>query len=141
MLKTKERMIVRFDEEDPSGAPVGVCDRNGQSATLLQNEYLLEVSDQTVGLIRRRFGIAPAPKRRQQMSWTDFIRSHMAVLAGIAFFTGEVLTWRGLATCYVLFFVHLETRRYARRNHSASDGRLDGADGSRGSAPDPFRSA
>jgi putative transposase len=69
------------------------------------------VSDQTVGNILRRFGIAPAPKRRQQMSWADFIRSHMAVLAGIGFFTVEVLTWRGLATYYVLFFLHLETRR------------------------------
>jgi transposase InsO family protein len=69
------------------------------------------VSDQTVGNILRRFGIAPAPKRRQQMSWADFIRSHMAVLAGIDFFTVEVLTWRGLTTYYVLFFLHLETRR------------------------------
>ena len=69
------------------------------------------VSDQTVGNILRRFGIPPAPKRRQQMSWADFIRSHMAVLAGIDFFSVEVLTWRGLATYYVLFFLHLETRR------------------------------
>ena len=35
----------------------------------------------------------------------------MAVLAGTDFFTVEVLTWRGLATYYVLFFLHLETRR------------------------------
>jgi len=69
------------------------------------------VSDQTVANILRRFGIPPAPKRRQQTSWADFIRSHMAVLAGIDFFTVEVLTWRGLATYYVLFFLHLETRR------------------------------
>jgi putative transposase len=45
------------------------------------------------------------------MRWADFIRAHMAVLAGIDFFTAEVLTWRGLATYYVLFFLHLETRR------------------------------
>src|SRR4051795_673115 len=69
------------------------------------------VSDQTVGNILRRFGIPPAPKRRQKMSWADFIRSHMAVLAGIDFFSVEVLTWRGLATYYVLFVLHLETRR------------------------------
>jgi putative transposase len=69
------------------------------------------ISDQTVGNVLRRFGLAPAPKRRQQMKWADFIRSHMAVLAGIDFFTVEVLTWRGLATYYVLFFLHLETRR------------------------------
>jgi putative transposase len=69
------------------------------------------VSDQTVGNVVRRFGIAPAPKRRLQTTWADFIRSHMSVLAGIDFFTVEVLTWRGLATYYVLFFLHLETRR------------------------------
>src|SRR3954454_8979674 len=38
-------------------------------------------------------------------------RSHMAVLAGLDFFKVEVLTWRGLATYCVLFFLHLETRR------------------------------
>jgi hypothetical protein len=70
-----------------------------------------DISDQTVGNILRRFGIAPAPKRREQMNWADFIRSHMAVLAGIDFFTIEVLTWRGLVTYYVLFLLHLETRR------------------------------
>jgi putative transposase len=33
------------------------------------------------------------------------------VLAGTDFFTVEVLTWRGLVTYYVLFFIHLESRR------------------------------
>src|SRR5580692_8714986 len=69
------------------------------------------LSDQTVGNILRRHGIAPAPKRSQTTSWKDFIRSHMALLAGADFFTVEVLTWRGLATYYVLFFIQLETRR------------------------------
>ena len=69
------------------------------------------VSDQTVGNVLRRHGIAPAPKRSQSTTWKEFIAAHMAVLAGIDFFTVEVLTWRGLATYYVLFFLHLETRR------------------------------
>jgi len=69
------------------------------------------LSDQTVGNILRRHGLAPAPKRSQNTSWREFIRSHMAVLAGIDFFTVEVLTWRGLVTYYVLFFIHLESRR------------------------------
>jgi hypothetical protein len=64
-----------------------------------------------VGNILRRYGIQPAPKRSQNTIWKDFIASHMAVLAGIDFFTLEVLTWRGLATYYVLFFIHLESRR------------------------------
>jgi putative transposase len=40
-----------------------------------------------------------------------FIAAHMNVLAGADFFTVEVLTWRGLVTYYVLFFLHLESRR------------------------------
>ena len=69
------------------------------------------VSDQTVGNVLRRHSIEPAPKRSQNTTWREFIESHMAVLAGIDFFTVEVLTWRGLVTYYVLFFIHLESRR------------------------------
>jgi transposase len=70
-----------------------------------------KISDQGVGNILRRHGIAPAPKRKQSTTWSDFIRSHMDVLAGTDFFTVEVLTWRGLVTYYVLFFIHLASRR------------------------------
>ena len=69
------------------------------------------LSDQTVGNILRRNDVAPAPKRSQTTTWKAFIRRHMDVLAGTDFFTVEVLSWRGLVTYYVLFFIHLETRR------------------------------
>ena len=69
------------------------------------------VSDQTVGNILRRHGIAPAPKRSQITTWKDFISRHMDVLAGTDFFTVEVLTWRGLVTYYVLFFLRLDSRQ------------------------------
>ena len=69
------------------------------------------LSDQTVGNILRRHGIAPAPKRSQTTSWRDFIAAHVNVMAGADFFTVEVLSWRGLVTYYVLFFIHLESRR------------------------------
>jgi hypothetical protein len=59
----------------------------------------------------KRHGIAPAPKRSHNTTWKEFIRSHLAVLAGIDFFTVEVLTWRGLVTYYISFFIHLESRR------------------------------
>ena len=61
------------------------------------------MSDQTVGNVLRRHGIQPAPQRSQNTTWREFIESHVAVLAGIDFFTVEVLTWRGLVTYYVLF--------------------------------------
>jgi putative transposase len=70
-----------------------------------------KVSDQTVGNILRRHDIPPAPKRKKGTSWKDFIRAHMAVMVGTDFFTVEVLTLRGLKTYYVLFFLHLESRR------------------------------
>jgi homeodomain-containing protein len=70
-----------------------------------------QISDQTVGNILRRNDVAPAPKRSQTTSWKEFIRRHLDVLAGTDFFTVEVLTWRGLVTYYVLFFLHLQTRR------------------------------
>jgi hypothetical protein len=69
------------------------------------------VSDQTVGNILKRHDIPPAPKRQKTTSWKDFIRAHMAVMVGTDFFTVEVLTLKGLKTFYVLFFLHLESRR------------------------------
>ena len=69
------------------------------------------LSDQTVGNILRRHGILPAPARKRTTTWADFIRTHMAVLAGTDFFSVEVLTQRGLVTYYVLFFIHLESRK------------------------------
>src|SRR5260370_35052404 len=45
------------------------------------------------------------------MWWKDFVRSRMGVLVGTDFFTVEVLTLKGLVTYYVLFFIHLESRR------------------------------
>ena len=44
-------------------------------------------------------------------TWPAFIRTHLALLAGTDFFVAEVLTLRGLVTYYVLFFIHLESRR------------------------------
>jgi putative transposase len=69
------------------------------------------VADQTVGNVLRRHGIPPAPERKHTTTWTAFIRTHLAVLAGTDFFSVEVFTLRGLVTYYVLFFIHLESRK------------------------------
>ena len=70
-----------------------------------------EISDQTVGNVLQRQGLPPAPERKHTTTWAAFIRIHLALLAGTDFFTVEVLTLRGLVTYYVLFFIHLESRR------------------------------
>ena len=53
----------------------------------------------------------PRRRRKRTTTWPVFIRTHLALLAGTDFFTVEVLTLRGLVTYYVLFFIHLESRR------------------------------
>src|SRR5262249_48222905 len=69
------------------------------------------VCDQTVGNVLQRHGLLPAPERKRTTFWSAFIRVHLALLAATDFFTAEVLTLRGLVTYYVLFFIHLESRR------------------------------
>jgi putative transposase len=69
------------------------------------------ISDQTIGNILKRHGLAPAPERQKTTTWKEFIRSHMDVLVATDFFTTEVWTWCGLVTYYVLFFLHVGSRR------------------------------
>ena len=103
VAKQLEELVVRMARENPSWGYDRIV---GALANLGH-----QLSDETVGNILRKHGIAPAPKRSRTMTWQDFIASHMNVMAGADFFTVEVLTWRGLVTYYVLFFLHLESRR------------------------------
>jgi putative transposase len=98
-----ERLVVRMAKENPGWGYDRIV---GAMANLGHR-----LSDQTVGNILRRHDIPPAPKRKQATSRKDFIRAHMAVLVGTDFFTVEVMSFTGLVTYYVLFFIHLESRR------------------------------
>ena len=69
------------------------------------------ISDQTVGNILKRHGLLPAPERKKTTTWKEFIRIHMNVLVATDFFTAEVWTKAGLVTYYVLFFIHLASRK------------------------------
>jgi putative transposase len=71
----------------------------------------LTVSAQTVGNILKRHGIPPAPERKTTTTWKAFIRTHMDVLVATDFFTAEIWTLGGRVTYYVLFFIHLGSRR------------------------------
>jgi putative transposase len=51
-----------------------------------------------------------APERKRRTTWAEFIRIHLALLAGTDISAAEVLM-RGLVTCYVLFFIYLESSR------------------------------
>jgi len=78
------RLVVRMAKENPSWGYDRIV---GALANLGHR-----LSDQTVGNILRRHGLSPAPKRKQTVSWKDFIRSHRDVLVGMDLFTAEVLT-------------------------------------------------
>src|SRR5436190_21045162 len=54
------------------------------------------ISDQTVGNILKRHGIAPAPERKQTVTWREFIRIHMDVLLVTEFFTSAGGLWAQL---------------------------------------------
>ena len=69
------------------------------------------VSHQTVANILKRHGIAPAPERGKSLSWREFIRSHLEVLAAVDFFTVEVWTAAGLTTYYVLSCMRVVSRQ------------------------------
>ena len=61
------------------------------------------VSDQTVGNILKRHGLAPAPERKKTTTWKDFIRTHRDLLVATDLFTAEVWNPLGLTTYYVFF--------------------------------------
>jgi transposase InsO family protein len=69
------------------------------------------ISDQTVGNILQRNGLGSSPERRRNTTWSEFIRRHREVLWATDFFTTEIWTSCGLTTYYVLFFIHVRTRR------------------------------
>ena len=69
------------------------------------------LSDQTVGNILKRHGLPPAPERKTTTTWKEYIRTHLDILVATACFTAEGWTLGGLVTYYVLFFLHLGSRR------------------------------
>src|SRR5215813_8778794 len=98
-----EALIVRMAQENRSWS----YDRIVGALTNLG----LTVSAQTVGNVLKRHGIPPAPERKTTTAWKEFIRTHMDVLVATDFFTAEVWTLGGLVTYYVLFFIHLGSRK------------------------------
>ena len=69
------------------------------------------ISHQTVANLLRENGIDPAPKRGKQLNWREFFRRHADTLWATDFFTCEVWTSAGLTTFYVLFYIHVKSRK------------------------------
>lgn len=98
-----EELILRFARENPSWGYSRI------SGALMNLGH--EISRQTIANVLKRNGLPAAPERSRNSTWKDFISTHMSLMSGMDFFSVEVLSWRGLVTCYVLFLVQLESRR------------------------------
>jgi len=98
-----ESLVLRFAGENPGWGYdqiVGVLGNLGY-----------DICDQTVGNILKKNGVSPSPTRKVHSTWSDFIESHKHVMAACDFFTTEAITPAGLITYYVLFFIHIGSRK------------------------------
>jgi len=98
-----EYLIIQFAEENPSWGYDRIV------GALSNLKY--DVSDQTVGNILKKNGIPPVHSRTKDTTWSAFIKNHQEVIAACDFFTTEVITPVGLITYYILFFIHIGSRK------------------------------
>ena len=97
-----EKLVLRMVEENPTWG----YDRVAGALSNLGHD----LSDETVGNILKRNGVPPAPRRKPDIPWSEFIEMHQDVIAACDFFTTKVLTPMGLMTYYVLFFLKIGSR-------------------------------
>ncbi len=97
-----EALIVRLAQENNSWGYKRIC---GELRKLGHQACPSHVRD-----VLRRQGLPPVPNRKGP-SWKQFLQAHLEVTWASDFFTEEVWTLGGLVTFYVLFFIHLSTRR------------------------------
>lgn len=64
----------------------------------------------TIASVLKVNGVEPAPERGKHVRWSTFLRAHCKVFAASDFFSVEVWTPRGLATCYVHFVISIADR-------------------------------
>jgi len=69
------------------------------------------VSATSVASLLDEHGIEPVPKRGKSPTWSEFLCSHMDVLAAVDFTTIDIWSLTGLKTYYLLFFMEISTRR------------------------------
>lgn len=76
----------------------------------LRKLCIRNISRSTVRRILQDNGFEPGPERGRG-TWYDFVQRHFKTLWACDFFTTKVWTLRGPVTFYVLFFIHVHTRR------------------------------
>jgi putative transposase len=87
---------------------------NGWGSTRVLGELkklgLHKVGRTTVASILREAGLDPGPKRGEG-SWAEFVKRHAATLWAADFISVRTLTMTGFVDLYLLFFIHVGSRR------------------------------
>jgi putative transposase len=68
------------------------------------------VSRSTVVNILKEAGLDPSPERKKG-TWADFVKRHQATLWASDFAGVKSFTTSGIVDLFILFFIHIETRR------------------------------
>jgi putative transposase len=92
-------LVLRLARENPRWGCMRIC---GELRKLG-----IRVGVTTIRTLLRRHGLGPAP-RRTGPTWAQFLRAQAEGIVACDFFTVETIR---LKTLYVLFFIHLSTRR------------------------------
>jgi len=100
--KETEELVVRLAEENGNWGYKRIAGELKKLGHKVSPSYVRDML--------RKHGIPPSPNRNG-LSWKQFIQSHMDVTWAADLFTEEVWSLGGFVTCYVLFFIHLGTRR------------------------------
>src|SRR3982751_1179173 len=98
-----EALVVRLAEENRDGGY-----RRIQGAL---SHLGHKVARSPMAAILARHGLEPAPERRRQTTWQEFLTRHWELIVAADFFTVEVWTRKGLPRFIVLFFLDLSTRQ------------------------------
>ena len=96
-------LVVQIARENPLFG----CDRIQGELKKLNHA----ISDTSVENILRANGIDPAPDRKVNGNWKEFLAAHMECLAATDFTTVDVWTPKGLKTVYLLFVMQIATRK------------------------------
>lgn len=83
------------------------------------------VSDNTVGNILKRNGLAPAPERKKTTTWKEFIRTHEDLLFGMDFSPPRCGPFTDSSLFMSCFHSGQQSEDSYRRNHASSERELD----------------
>ncbi len=100
-LEQIRQLVIRMAKENGWGVGRILGELKKLGATICKS---------TVKNILKAEGIHPSPQRGERL-WADFIKQHADTLWATDFFSKKVWTMKGLVDVFVLFFIHVESRR------------------------------